>query len=269
MLSHLGVTVYPQDRVYAFPDPSLGIGSTIKVYRAQVVTVDDATGSQSFRTWAATVGGLLTEREIDLGSKDEVTPSVDTAIALGSDPFKIAITRVAETQLVLTSSIAYSVTYQDDPTQIQGQTSVSQQGQNGVLTKTYQVRRENGVEVSRTLLSSQVTQAPVSEIVLRGTKPKVVHLSSSQYAQYFNEAADMYGIDPTTLQKVMMCESGGNVNDVNQAGPYYGLFQFDSHTWASTAYGSRSVYDAEAQILAAASLWQWHSAKWPACSRGL
>lgn len=269
MLAALHVQIYPEDRVEAFPDPALGIGSTVRVYRAQPVLIKDGGDDALVRTWASTVRELLTERRVDVADQDIVDPSLDTAIPLSSQAFSVAITRVAEAELTLTKSIDYDVQKQDDPGLEQGSTQVKQAGQTGVLTKVYAVRRENGVEVSRTLIRNEITKQPVAKIILVGTKPKPLYLTSGQYMTYFNEAADIYGVSAISLQKLMMCESGGNIYNTSRDGRYHGLFQFDTQTWANTTYGNRSINDPEAQILAAASLWQWRTSKWPACSRGL
>jgi outer membrane protein OmpA-like peptidoglycan-associated protein len=57
---------------------------------------------------------------------------------------------------------------------------------------------------------------------------------------------------------VMMCESGGNAEIVNQAGPYSGLFQYSTGTWKGTwnDYRTQNIYDAKAQIFATAQAWQ-------------
>ena len=55
MLARLHVTVAPEDKVFIFPDPSLGIGSQIRIYRATVVNLTDAGKSKTIRTWAPTV----------------------------------------------------------------------------------------------------------------------------------------------------------------------------------------------------------------------
>ncbi|MBI3495460.1 hypothetical protein HY065_02440, partial [Candidatus Berkelbacteria bacterium] len=39
ILRSRNVTVFPEDEVRAFPDPLLGLGSTVKVYRATPLTV--------------------------------------------------------------------------------------------------------------------------------------------------------------------------------------------------------------------------------------
>ena len=182
MLDSLGVKVYPEDKVYAFPDPKLGIGSAVQVFRAQPVVITDGDDSTLVRTWAGTVGDALAESRISLGDKDIVEPSQQTPIAVGSQAFAVKITRVAESQVTVKQSIDYTVTYEDDNTLEKGKTQVKQAGHAGTLTKTYVVRRENGKEVSRNLTSSTVTDKPVAQVVLRGTK--VIDYGSGKASWY-------------------------------------------------------------------------------------
>lgn len=75
------------------------------------------------------------------------------------------------------------------------------------------------------------------------------------------EAAGLYGQDPGELYRVMSCESGGDPyadNGVNK-----GLFQFHPGTFAGTPYGSASIFDGRAQIMAAAWMWsQGRKGEW-------
>ncbi|MHB1054747.1 MAG: transglycosylase SLT domain-containing protein [Thermoleophilia bacterium] len=74
-------------------------------------------------------------------------------------------------------------------------------------------------------------------------------------------AAAMYGQDPDTLYRVMMCESKGDANADN--GVCKGLFQFNPGTWAGTPFGGQSIYDGKAQIEAAAWMFsQGRTGEW-------
>ena len=41
----------------------------------------------------------------------------------------------------------------------------------------------------------------------------------------------------------------------NSSGPYYGLYQFLKSTWSKTDWGNQSIWDPEAQAMAAAWMW--------------
>ena len=161
------VVVAPEDRVQAFPDPSLGLGSAIVITRATVVHIIDGKKSSTVRTWTTTVNDVLGEQHVELGKDDTV--DVDKISAL-VDNMTITITRVEVTEVQETESVAYSKESVNDATMEKGQTKVIQSGKNGVRTKTYRVRRENGEEVERKLIKNEVTTAPVTEKTAIGTK---------------------------------------------------------------------------------------------------
>lgn len=269
MLEALKVKVYPEDRISAFPDPALGIGSTIKLYRAQVVQVNDGGSISVYRTWTSNVGDLLRERRVELGEKDVVEPSQQEIINPSSQIFQIKITRVAESLLEISSDIVYQTINKDDPTLELGIIKVQTVGKNGILKSTFLVRRENGMEVTRTLVEKKVILSPVDKIILKGTKPKIKLLSTGVYKDYINNAAIEYNVPADKLYKLMMCESGGNIYSSGAGGSYKGLFQYSDSAWSRTAYGSSSIYDPKAQIMAAASQWSSRTGMWPTCSKGL
>jgi hypothetical protein len=52
--------------------------------------------------------------------------------------------------------------------------------------------------------------------------------------------------------RVAKCESGYNPNAYNPVGPYYGVFQFLMSTFKATPYGNQNIFDASANVNAAA-----------------
>ena len=169
-LARLSVATFPEDKVFVFPDPALGLGSEIRVYRAQPVLVKDGKHSKLYRSWATTVDGLLTEQGIELGEKDVIVPARDVAVPIQDAPVAITITRVAESELVTNTPIAYTTKYIDDEMIEKGIVTTEQKGAAGNLKKTFLVRREDGDEVWRKETKHEVTKDPVTEIIRRGTK---------------------------------------------------------------------------------------------------
>jgi hypothetical protein len=64
--------------------------------------------------------------------------------------------------------------------------------------------------------------------------------------------AKAYGMDSAPFQSVAQCESHGDPEAINPAGPFHGIFQYLPATWAgsSKAYGhaGASIHDGYAQI---------------------
>lgn len=263
MLHRLGVMVAPEDKVYAFPDPALGVGSLVKVYRAPRMTIVDAGTAQQVRSWQTTVQGLLDEQQIELGNKDVVVPALDQPVAQDA---QIKITRVAEVQITKDEVIAFSVKNVQSADLEKGKTQTTVAGVNGVKAVTYTVRRVDGKEVSRKISGSVVTKPPVSQVVTVGIGPKLA--KAGPYMDVINAAAKKYLINGTALRCLMMKESGGGPNTGYPDASYKGLFQYSDGYWASASavagYAGASIYSAEAQIYATAyALTHGQTGRWP------
>lgn len=189
MLEQLGVTVYPEDIVEAFPDPSLGIGSTIRVYRATPVEVVDWGKPKTYRTWQQTVEDFLTEQAIELGDNDRVSPGPREQLPIINNRAKLTITRVAVTELTVKEKIASKVIEKEDPELLRGQVKTTP-GSDGERTKIYRITRENGVEVKRELLSNKITTEPVDTVKVIGTKVLIRESHTGK--------ATWYCMDPST-----------------------------------------------------------------------
>jgi soluble lytic murein transglycosylase-like protein len=75
------------------------------------------------------------------------------------------------------------------------------------------------------------------------------------------------GVSQSTLDAIAACESGGNPAAVDSSGTYYGLYQFDTGTWASVGgSGSPAAASAAVQSYRASLLYsRAGSSPWPVC----
>lgn len=218
MLDKLGIELYDEDRVTAFPDPALGIGSKIEIVRANPVVVNDAGNIETYRTWAQKVGDFIDESGVELGTQDEVSVAMDDKIEKGME---IEITRVAVSEFVEYEDIDYDVIKKDDPTMEKGVTQIEQYPEYGVRELTYEVRRENGEEISRELIGSEITKEPVDKVVLVGTKVIVLDQGGASYVQGYPEMTAAHKTLPMG-SKVLVRASNGNevVVTIVDRGPF-------------------------------------------------
>lgn len=172
MIADLGVTVYPEDKLQIFPDPMLGLGGRITITRATPIWIDDGGKRTLVRTFSKTINDLFSEKGIILGAQDSVNPAPDTGVLAEGT---VTITRVEETEVTEKQSIAFKTVTKEDPNLLEYTTKTEREGKPGSRELTYKVRRENGIEVSRTLLGSKVTAEPVEKIVLKGAKPLSIY----------------------------------------------------------------------------------------------
>ena len=69
------------------------------------------------------------------------------------------------------------------------------------------------------------------------------------------------------MDAIASCESGGDPTVVDSSGTYYGLYQFDTGTWASVGgSGSPAAASPEEQTYRASLLYsRAGSSPWPVC----
>jgi len=170
IIPQLGIAYYPEDKILAFPNPDFGIGSKITINRAPVITIKDGKKVKEYRSWKLTVGELLSEKSIEIGADDKIDVDLSAEIFDGS---KITITRVAITTVVETKAIDFQIQEKEDPNLDYGKKRV-EVGEKGEKKLTYRVVREDGEEVSRTLLNSEITKQPATQINYIGTKVTVL-----------------------------------------------------------------------------------------------
>ena len=77
-----------------------------------------------------------------------------------------------------------------------------------------------------------------------------------EIVRIIREAAREFGQPEEDLLRVGRCESNLDPRAVNEAGPYFGLFQFLRSTWATTPFAERDIFDPTANARAAAWMWQ-------------
>lgn len=171
IIKDLGVQVYPEDRIYFFPKPELGIGSQVVIERALPISVEDAGKTALYRSFAKIVSDFLTEKNITLGNEDKIDPSLDSGIVRD---LLIKIVRVSKTNEEVFEKIAFKTVRRDDPNLEKGKQKVVQEGKEGKRKKTFEIRRENGQEISRKQIGEEVVQEPQNKIISVGTKEVIL-----------------------------------------------------------------------------------------------
>ncbi|MCX6811299.1 MAG: G5 domain-containing protein [Candidatus Berkelbacteria bacterium] len=266
IIKSLEVPLYPEDLVSTFPDPKLKIGTTITINRAPVIYLHDGLNNIEMRSWSKTVSEFLKEKKIDLGPLDMLSSSMETKL---NNKDTITIIRIGERDEAVEEVIAYQKIEKPTNDMYKGERKLQQKGSDGKRIKTYRLRYENNILVSKILISDEVTAPSQAEIILVGTRPKIT--VRCRFNDTVELASAKYGIDPNALCRTMMCESNGNPRSGYPDGQYRGLFQYEQSFWnliaprAGFASGD-TIWDATAQIYTTA--WGWshgYRGRWPNC----
>ncbi len=256
----------------------LPLGSTSIVLRSpkQVIVVHDHQRTQVMTT-DATVGRVLKDLNVTLGTHDRLSPRWTSAIIKSTT---IVVKRVVHRSQTVHRSISYDVVKHSDSSMYQGNTKVVTYGKQGSAKLVYDVVFVDGKRVGRTQVSRAVVRAPTNQVENYGTKSKPAPPppppppppapSPSPPAPPSGGGSSSSGLN---WDAVANCESGGNWH-INTGNGFYGGLQFDSSTWLSNgggAYASRAdLASREQQIAVATSLYnKAGSSPWPVCGANL
>jgi uncharacterized protein YabE (DUF348 family) len=202
-------------------------------------------------TTAPTVRTAMAEAGVRLRARDRVT--ADLARMPIAEQV-VGVTRVDGKRVVEEKPIKFDRVERKSNELFKGQTKVLKKGKVGIRERRFEETYLDGKLDSRKLVSEKVTVKPVTEVLLVGTKPVP---QNTPEADGLNWAA------------LANCESSGNPNAYNPAGPYYGLYQFLASTWQSVGgTGVPTDHGAAEQTYRAQLLYKRSGAgQWPVCGR--
>ncbi|MDR6862620.1 ubiquitin-like domain-containing protein [Phycicoccus sp. 3266] len=205
-------------------------GLTLSVTTPKDVSVRADGKNRTETTTAATVADVLSELGIRKGGEDRVKPALTTPVTKG---MKIQVQRVSSTEVKDTQAIAAPVTRKSDSSLYKGQTKTLKAGADGAKLVTYKVTKVDGKVESKKVVSSTVTQQPVTRVIAVGTKarPTVSAPSAGN-----TSGAGLNLANAAMWDRIAQCESGGNWH-INTGNGYYGGLQFDSGSWLANGGG--------------------------------
>ncbi len=171
VLHDAGTVLYLADSITPAVAAPITDGSTITVRRSAPVTIQVDGRTLTTRTHGQMVGAALAEVGIALVGLDYAAPDVATAFVQGTT---IRVVRVTEEDQVITRTpVDFKRVAKPDPTLPLDTRQVIQQGIAGIVEQRVHIRREDGLEVSRSAVENVVVQAARDEITAVGTLPEL------------------------------------------------------------------------------------------------
>ena len=164
------------------------------------------------------VGALLDNLGVTVDESDEITPPRSTRLA---PKMLIRVVRVEVSRVVEEQELPFATEVQKSNEYLQGVRKVIRPGVPGLVQRTFEVRLEDGREVARTLLDTRRLRAPVTQVVVEGTRPP---RSQSGIASWYHRVG-MVAAHPSlpmgTEVRVTNVTNGSSVTVViNDRGPY-------------------------------------------------
>ena len=198
----------------------------INIYRSRPVVIVDGTTRKYIMTSSYDGKTIAENAGLTVYDGDEIklTPSMNFLETGDASVYKI--TRNGGRTVTLEEPIAYSEETVNDPNLNDGEQVIRQVGEDGLKTTVYQVNFVDGVEVSRDLISEEVTKEPVKKITAVGSKQEIKSVPPEweTCAGWAREAgvseADLY-----SALTLIYHESGCRVNATNKSSGAYGIPQ--------------------------------------------
>ena len=165
ILSKQGIVLNEGDELNYSLSDDIRSNAVIEIYRAVGVDVNYMGENKAYRTVKNTVGEVLDELGIKVDANDTVVPSLDSAV---SDGTQIEVKIYDYHTVTVQEDIAYESYEYENTALASGERIVTQQGKNGVNEYEYNIKYENGIEVSRDLVRETRLSEPVAEIIEYG-----------------------------------------------------------------------------------------------------
>ncbi len=213
-----------------------GLALTVTTPKPFSVSVDKK--KLALKSNATTIGAALTEAGIKYDADDRITPAANAPLTRG---LAIAVQRVSAGPNTSTVRIPFKTVTKKDATLTEGTRKVATKGKAGSRSVTLQRTYVDGKLESAREVASKVITAPVSEVVLVGTKAKPAASPSTSSSTSTRSAGNTSGAginlsNAAMWDRIAQCESGGNWS-INTGNGYYGGLQFDIRTWLGSGGG--------------------------------
>jgi len=133
---------------------------------------------------STTVADFLRQQDVKLNKWDRVEPKLSDKVQSEN---KITVIRVEKVTDVVEEPVQYAVITKQDEKMDKGKKKVLAKGKDGLVSRQYEVIKENGKEVKRSLVTEEVRTEKKDKVVAIGTKQAVTQVSRES-----NEGKVMY-----------------------------------------------------------------------------
>ncbi|SEQ99164.1 Uncharacterized conserved protein YabE, contains G5 and tandem DUF348 domains [Virgibacillus subterraneus] len=177
-LKENNMTLSEHDEVSHGKSDAVSEGLELSIDKAFQITINDGGKNKKVWTNGGTVDQVLEESEISYDKSDKIKVNTDGKV---TENTTIKVVRVDKETVEVKEKIDYKTEKREDNNLEKGKKRVIEEGNEGLLVKTFEVIKENGEEVERKLISEEIKQESENRVVAFGTKEEkeLVTVSSS------------------------------------------------------------------------------------------
>jgi uncharacterized protein YabE (DUF348 family) len=175
ILALADINLSEHDKVTPNLNEDLDEDQRINIQKAFQLTLIDGGKEKQMWSTSTTVADFLKRENIQLNEHDKLNRKADGLVKPGSI---VEVVRVEKVTDVVEEPTNFAVVTKSDAKLLKGREKVVQEGKKGSVERKFEIVKENGKEVSRTLLSEKVIKEPLEKIVSVGSKKMVASAAS-------------------------------------------------------------------------------------------
>ncbi|WP_413364237.1 ubiquitin-like domain-containing protein [Lysinibacillus sp. 3P01SB] len=179
ILEEANIEVAEHDEISLSLDTEVGADHKIDIQKAFQLTLVDGLEERQVWSTSTTVANFLKQQGITLGEYDRIGKSMEEVITPDD---RIAVVRVEKVTDVVEESIDFAIEKKTDSSLLKGKEKVVTTGKKGTVERTFEVVKENGQVVSKTLQKENVVKKPTKQVVAVGTKVITASVSRNNSA---------------------------------------------------------------------------------------
>ncbi|CAM3968122.1 G5 and 3D domain-containing protein [Mesobacillus zeae] len=176
-LEEQDIVLGKHDKVSPSPDAKLKKNAHIAIQRAFPLKLVVGGKEQKLWSTSTTVADFLSQQGVKLSKMDRVEPTLKETVTKNAVINVIKIEKVTD---VVEEPIKFAVVTKNDSNLERGKQEVVTEGQDGLVSKSYEVILENGKEVSRKLISEKKLKDKQDKVLAMGSKVVVQQVSRGQ-----------------------------------------------------------------------------------------
>ncbi|MEH7403467.1 ubiquitin-like domain-containing protein [Gottfriedia acidiceleris] len=191
LLKEQNIKINPDDVIMPALSTPLEENGKVSYEKAFPMVLNDGGVSKKVFATSTTVADFLEKQNITLNEFDRVEPGAGEMIKQNDT---VRVIRVEKVNDVVEEPVDFKEKEQKDSSMYKDESSVISEGVKGLVKRNFELIKENGKVVSKTLVDETILKEPVDRVVAVGTKsvPKSSALVKSSAPKSSSKVKEMY-----------------------------------------------------------------------------
>ncbi|WP_409290918.1 ubiquitin-like domain-containing protein [Peribacillus sp. SCS-37] len=189
ILKQENIKVNSKDKISPSLNSAIINGIVVNVQKAFPVAIVVAGKKSEVWSTSTTVADFLEQQNIKLNDLDRIEPGLNEHIKPGK---MVKVVRVEKVTDVVEEPVNFAVVTKKDASLRRGTEKILTEGRKGLISRQYEVIRENGKEKSRKLVTQKTVKQKRNKIVAVGTKILTAQASRGRQEQGPSGGREIY-----------------------------------------------------------------------------